>query len=72
MKGQMSHIQQKIYKVEKYDDPVMTYCAAVRIELHNPNFNLDLLNWKMAHQLLWHWDTFTPILVVLHLRAVTS
>jgi len=44
MKGQMSHIQQKIYKVEKYDDPVMTYCAAVRIELHNPNFNLDLLN----------------------------
>jgi len=41
-----------------------TCCTAVRTELSNPKsltLTFDLLNWKLAYQLLLPWGRFTQI-----------
>jgi len=34
-------------KLEKYVDPVPTYCVAIRLQLYNPSHNLDLWSFQM-------------------------
>jgi len=51
-------------KQEKYVNPVLTYYAVVHpnCTILTPTLKFDLLNKKLAHQLLWPRETFTPIL----------